>query len=216
VPDEEIWEGIPKEFFEEECDAALFTLQVRPGRVPRPRRRHCLLTAGARALPGGGRRCAKNLPDELTIATLEREQAHQTRALDMVDSKLSGVIMDNYKAFGTLPAGCGHARVLRGAALTQLACCPWCGVPPVQGMSRVEEFSTDLKTTTFLLRTSRQHLEQARKGLTGGGMEIVAKARKLRVLQVRRLSPVDGAPAGPLMCASPLPRRGRRAATADV
>ena len=82
-------------------------------------------------------------------------------------------------------------------------------LPPVQGMSRVEEFSTDLKTTTFLLRTSRQHLEQARKGLTGGGMEIVAKARKLRVLQVRlglRSLPCVRRVEWLLMCASPPPR----------
>ena len=103
MPDEEIWGGIPKEFFEEECDAALFTLQVRSGRGPLSGRRHRLLTTGVPALLCDGA-CAQNLPDDLTITTLEREQAHQTRALDMVDSKLSGVIMDNYKAFSTLPA----------------------------------------------------------------------------------------------------------------
>jgi hypothetical protein len=51
-------------------------------------------------------------------------------------------------------------------------------------MSRVEEFGTDLKTTNFLLRAGRDHLERARAGLTGGGIEIVAKARKLRMLEV--------------------------------
>ena len=53
-------------------------------------------------------------------------------------------------------------------------------------MSRVEQFSADLKTTNFLLREGRSHLEKARAGLTGGGIEIVAKARKLRMLEVRQ------------------------------
>ena len=155
VPDDVIWESIPKDFFEE-CDAQRHTLEVRGARAGGTRAYAGLTAAGAAwAAKRGWRR--QHLPTEVTTTSLEREQAHLSRALDMVDSRLSAVIMENYKAF-------------------------------VEGMNRVEQFSADLKTTNFLLRAGRQHLETARTGLTGGGMEIVAKARKLRMLEVMRAS----------------------------
>ena len=50
---------------------------------------------------------------------LEREQAHQSRALDIVDSRLSGVIMENYKAFGACePASTVDGEPMPGRALT--------------------------------------------------------------------------------------------------
>jgi len=51
-------------------------------------------------------------------------------------------------------------------------------------MSRVQEFEADLIATISLQRKSRIHLTNAKNGLTGGGMQIVEKARKRKLLTV--------------------------------
>jgi len=42
----------------------------------------------------------ENLPKDFTTATLDREINDKMRAMDLIDSKLTSVILDNYKSFG--------------------------------------------------------------------------------------------------------------------
>lgn len=51
----------------------------------------------------------------------------------------------------------------------------------------MHEFGADLRVTNLLLESGRRYLQSARKDLTGGGFQIVSKARKSRVLTVRSL-----------------------------
>lgn len=88
MTDDEIMAQIPPEFFKHDFDATRYVLEVRRMRPSAP-------LADPNALP-----TVQNLPDMINDQALEREIASKERAMEVVDSKLSTVIMDNYKSFG--------------------------------------------------------------------------------------------------------------------
>lgn len=87
---------IPKEYFDPKFDATLYILEV------------CAATLFGQLLCLSKLLClrraetflAQNLPATLDAETMEKAITDKERAMDLVDSRLSAVIMDNYKSFG--------------------------------------------------------------------------------------------------------------------